>query len=152
MNLSEETKDRIKRLLELVGYDHRHWTRPVMYETCYQWIQELNPSQLEAMEISAGKAFRNLGFSSFEEYNYPEYDICNFTSDRKFDLIIADQVWEHLLYPYRAAKNVYNLLRPGGHFLVTTPFLIKVHPIPYDCTRWTETGLQYFLSEAGFPL
>lgn len=44
------------------------------------------------------------------------------------------------------------MLKPGGYFLVTTPFLIKVHPVPHDCTRWTETGIKYFLHEGGFPM
>ena len=42
------------------------------------------------------------------------------------------------------------MLRPGGHFLVTTPFLIRVHRIPIDCSRWTETGLKCLLVECGF--
>jgi hypothetical protein len=36
--------------------------------------------------------------------------------------------------------------------LITVPFLIRVHHCPVDCTRWTETGLKYFLAECGFPL
>jgi hypothetical protein len=42
------------------------------------------------------------------------------------------------------------MLRPGGHFLVTLPFLIKIHNHPIDCSRWTPTGLGYFLEECGF--
>jgi SAM-dependent methyltransferase len=72
--------------------------------------------------------------------------------DHQFDLIIANQVFEYVLWPYKAARNVCQMLKPGGYFLMTTPFLIRVHAIPYDCTRWTETGIKYFLSECGFPL
>ena len=43
------------------------------------------------------------------------------------------------------------MLEPGGHALVVTPFLYKVHNDPFDCTRWTETGLRTFLVRAGFP-
>ena len=39
--------------------------------------------------------------------NFPEYDICNEVyGNKKYDLIIADNVWEHLKYPYKATKNV----------------------------------------------
>ncbi len=68
----------------------------------------------------------------------------------KFDLVISEQVFEHLLRPYSAAKNVHTMLNPGGSFLITTPFLLKVHLYPEDCSRWTETGMKYFLAEAGF--
>jgi len=44
------------------------------------------------------------------------------------------------------------MLKPGGYFLITTPFFIKIHPHPNDCSRWTETGLKYFLAECGFPV
>ena len=69
--------------------------------------------------------------------------------DDTFDLIIAEQVFEHLLWPYRAARNVHRMLRPGGSFLITTPFLVKIHPVPNDCSRWTETGMKHLLAEAG---
>jgi len=142
----------LKKCAKLIKYDYRHWTRPVMYEHCLKMIKELNPKELDVLEISAGQVWQEVGFKSFTEANYPEFDICRDVLDREFDLIIADQVFEHLLWPYRAAANVCAMLKVGGYFLVTTPFLIKVHAIPHDCTRWTETGIKYFLSECGFPL
>jgi SAM-dependent methyltransferase len=145
-------KDTIKRLLSLVGYDHRLWARSVMYDRCFAMIRELKPAALDVLEISAGPAWRGLGFRSFTETQFPKFDICSERLDRQFDLIIADQIFEHLLYPYSAARNVHAMLRPAGHFLITTPFLIRVHREPQDCTRWTETGLRYFLAECGFPL
>lgn len=142
----------IKRVLGRVGYDARHWTRPVMYDTCSQWLAEFPLSQWDALEISAGWQWRTLPFKSFREANFPEYDVCDGPLPEQFDLVIADQVFEHLLWPYRAARHVYQMVRPGGYFLMTTPFLIRVHAIPHDCSRWTETGMKHFLAEAGFPL
>lgn len=148
---SEINKNRIKRLLNIVGYDYQHWTRTVMYRECTQILQDLNPASLDAMEISPGHQWQQMGFKSFTGAAYPEFDICEGTLDQKFDLIIADQVWEHLKWPYRATRNVLDMLRPGGYFLNTTPFLIRVHDIPIDCSRWTENGMRYFLTECGFP-
>ena len=67
-------------------------------------------------------------------------------------VVIADQVFEHLPWPYRAVQNVYQMVKPGGYFLISTPFLIRMHAVPIDCSRWTETGLKHFLAEGGFPL
>jgi SAM-dependent methyltransferase len=145
-------KKRIMRLLDRIGYDYRHWTRPVMYETCGSWIRELRPSELDVLEIAPGWMWQQFPFKSYTGAPYPEFDICRQKMDRKFDLIIADQVWEHLLWPIRATRHVFDMLRPGGHFLVTTPFLIRVHAVPVDCSRWTETGLKHFLAECGFPI
>lgn len=151
-DLFERNAEPIKRLLNMVGYDYRHWTRPVMYARCTAMLQALNPPQLDALEISAGQQWQTLGFKSFTEANFPQFDICQDVLGNTYDVIIADQVFEHLLWPYRAARNVYSMLKPGGVFLITTPFLIRVHAIPTDCTRWTETGLKYFLNECGFPM
>lgn len=145
------TPERAKKLLNAVGYDHTHWTRPVMYSECLKLLEPLNIPSMDAMEISAGQFWQKAGFRSFSEKNFPEFDICKDVLDQQFDIIIADQVFEHLPWPYRAAKNVHAMVKPGGYFLITTPFMIRVHDIPIDCTRWTETGLKYFLAECGFP-
>lgn len=150
--MKEETKARAKRLLEIVGYDYRHWTRPIMYQECTKLISGLQPNVLDVLEISPGWFWQQHEFKSFTGAPYPEFDICEDKLDRQFDLIIADQVWEHLLWPYKATQHVLEMLKPGGHFLVTTPFLIKIHAIPNDCSRWTEQGMKYFLAECGFPL
>jgi hypothetical protein len=71
----ERNAGEVKRLLNLVGYNYRHWTRPVMYERCREMLQELNPAQLDALEISAGQYWQTLGFKSFAEANYPQFDM-----------------------------------------------------------------------------
>jgi SAM-dependent methyltransferase len=144
--------EKVKRFLDLVHYDHEHWTRPVMHRECVKLLRDIGMEKLEVLEISAGGFWKTLPFKSFREANYPEFDICKDRLDGQFDLIIADQVFEHLLWPYRATRNVHSMLRSGGYFLVVTPFLIKYHPIPHDCSRWTETGMKYFLAECGFDL
>lgn len=151
-NLSDSTKSKMRELAESFGYDTRHWTRPVMYENCHKLLNNIGLERLDALEISAGSYFRELPFKSFTEANYPEFDVCEGILDKQYDLIIADQVFEHLLWPYRAARNVHAMLKPGGYFLNATPFMIKLHPQPHDCTRWSETGMQHFLHEAGFPM
>jgi SAM-dependent methyltransferase len=149
---NQTIKYRLKKLLNTIGYDFGYWNRTVMYEQCSTLINKLNPYNLDTLEISAGDVWKQTRFKSYTEMNYPEFDICNDTLEKKFDLIIADQVFEHLLYPYRAAKNVHKMLKPEGYFLITVPFLIKVHHLPHDCTRWTKTGIKYFLNECGFSL
>ncbi len=114
--------------------------------------QGLTLQSLKTLEIG-GTNWKDREFASYRSVDYPEYDICAGSLEvGGFDLVIAEQVFEHLLWPYRAARNVWEMLRPGGHFLATTPFLVKVHEYPVDCSRWTETGLKYLLAEGGFRL
>jgi SAM-dependent methyltransferase len=152
MNIFEKNKRLIKKFLDTVHYDYGHWARTVMYQECLKLVRELEPSRMEVLEISAGHVWRGLGFKSFTEANFPDFDVCSTTLPKTFDLIIADQVFEHLLWPYRAGKNVHAMLKPDGYLLVTTPFLIKVHEVPVDCSRWTELGMKHLLAECGFPI
>jgi SAM-dependent methyltransferase len=144
-------KERLRRALHVVGYDTADWMRIVMYGQCFAFIRALGAERLDVLEISAGPQWaREFAFRSYTATGYPEFDICAQTLPARFDLIIADQVFEHLKWPYRAARNVLAMLRPGGHFVVTVPFLVRVHRSPSDCTRWTEEGLSCFLQECGF--
>lgn len=144
-------KEKVRKGMRVVGYDTTDWIRSVMYQSCFEFVRTLDPSRLEVLEIAAGPQWaREFRFRRYEQTQYPGFDICADVLPRRFDLIIADQVFEHLRWPYRAGRNVWSMLKPGGHFIIVTPFLIKVHQSPIDCSRWTETGLSYLLQECGF--
>lgn len=118
-------------------------------------IRNLSPKKLKVAEIS-GKWGQMFDFQSYEQFRYPKYDICAgpYLSDegkpRKFDLILANQVWEHLDRPYAATRNVRRMLKKGGHFWVAVPFFIPFHAAPMDNSRWSARGLKNLLIEAGF--
>jgi SAM-dependent methyltransferase len=144
-------KERLRKGLSALGYETVDWVRVEMYRRCFAFISQLKPETLDVMEISAGNQWtREFNFHSFTDLRFPEFDICSETIDQQFDLIIADQVFEHLRCPYKAGRNVLAMLKPGGYFIIATPFLIRVHKSPIDCSRWTEDGLAYLLEECGF--
>lgn len=143
---------RAHRRLKRLGARDQQWLRVVMDEATYREVANLSPERRCVLEISGTQWRDRFTFASYQSVSYPEFDICEQRLDRKFDLIIAEQVFEHLRRPYRAARNVYEMLAPGGVFLITTPFLVRRHDMPDDCTRWTDSGLRYFLSECGFDL
>ena len=142
-------------IYRVTNYDHGQWSRVVLYRELFEYVRSINPGSLDVLEIAPGgpnSAWRALDFRRYESVDYPDFDICNDKLTEKFDLIIADQVFEHLLWPYRAARNVHAMLKDGGRFITTTPFLIRVHDVPVDCSRWTELGIKHLLAEAGFDL
>lgn len=147
-----QTRAKFRGFLNAVGYETADWCRVVMYRDCFAFIRSLEPSQLDVLEIAAGPQWRReFEFRSYTPTSFPGFDICKDVLDRHFDLIIADQVFEHLRWPYRAGRNVFQMLRPAGHFVIATPFLMRVHPSPSDYSRWTEEGLACLLQECGFP-
>jgi SAM-dependent methyltransferase len=139
-----------EKVASQLGYDKTHITRTVAYREIDAFLAGLPVGEMDALEIAAGWKWRDKGWASYTEMNWPDHDICNDVLDQRFDIAIADNVWEHLLHPYRAAGHVLEMLKPGGIFINITPFLIRRHPIPHDCTRWTELGMRHFLGDVGF--
>ena len=98
-----------------------------------------------------GNTWSRFGFGSYRCTSYPDYDVCSAPLEIEgFDLVIAEQVLEHVRLPSHAVSNVHQMLKRGGWFLVSTPFLLRVHAIPDDYNRWTEQGLKQLLIDGGF--
>jgi SAM-dependent methyltransferase len=117
-----------------------------------RFVRSLDFSSFHALEIS-GVKWEGFGFASYHSGRFPEYDVCERALKAgAFDIVIAEQVLEHVLWPYRAVRNVWQMLKPDGVFVITTPFLLRVHNCPVDCSRWTELGLKHLLAEGGFNL
>jgi len=142
---------KLKNTLAGIGFDTTDWLRVVMYRECFGFVESIRPETLDVLEISGGPQWRRaFKFGSYTSTEFPTFDICAQVLDRQFDLIIADQVFEHLPWPMRAGRNVHAMLRPGGYFIIATPFLVRMHEVPIDCSRWTPLGLSYLLQECGF--
>ncbi len=129
--------------------------RVVMQRVSRSWIRALNPGMVDAVELS-GAWGRGLPFRSYQSLPYSVYDPCKgpFLADDgqpvQVDMILANQVWEHVKRPYAATRNVHRMLRPGGWFWLATPFYLPYHAAPVDCSRWSAQGLANLLAEAGF--
>tara|TARA_R110000822_G_scaffold45541_7_gene121772 strand:+ start:1465 stop:1995 length:531 start_codon:yes stop_codon:yes gene_type:complete len=77
-------------------------------------------------------------------------DLCNDNSDKiqsnYFDSILCTEVLEHTLQPFKAADELYRIIKPGGKLYLTTPFNFRIHgPLP-DCWRFSEHGLRSIFS------
>jgi SAM-dependent methyltransferase len=130
-----------------------HWCRKVMNDTTRETVTALHTETLDALEISGGYWGEVCKWRTYESVKFPDFDLnYDVLPHKTFDFIFAEQVLEHIKYPYRAVRNVYRMLRSNGRFVVTTPFLIQVHGVPSDYTRWTEEGLKYLLEEGGFDV
>ncbi len=125
----------------------------MLNEAVSRHIASLDPSRRTAVEIS-GDAQARHGWESFTSLNYPEFDLCAPLVERQtFDVVICEQVIEHVLDPVAAVANLRGLCTPGGHVIVSTPFLIRVHELPmfgmHDYWRFTPRGLRTLLERSG---
>lgn len=68
--------------------------------------------------------------------------------DGSADCVICTEVLEHLPDPAACVAEGHRLLRPGGTFIASVPFLYPVHADPHDYQRFTAEGLRHLF--AGF--
>lgn len=144
-----------QRLFPEAASAAEHWQRKVMNDAVDRHIEALGPERLSAAEISgsnhAGKPWR-----SHVSLDFPEFDLCAPLAEgqQQFDVVICEQVLEHVPDPFLAARNLRELCVPDGHVIVSTPFLIRVHEMALihnmrDYWRFTPRGLRTLLERAG---
>ena len=66
------------------------------------------------------------------------------------DTVSSFQVMEHLPEPSDFLSECFRILKPGGNFFLTVPFMWHVHEAPHDYYRYTRHGLEYLLTKNGF--
>lgn len=126
------------------------YARFVMNQEISRRLTMLNREDLSALEIS-GKTYREAGWAEYRSTEYPQFDLCAVTSiERDYDVVLCEQVLEHVPDPIAAVQTLFKLVRPGGHLIVNTPFLIRIHEYPADYWRFTPQGLRRLLEHAGF--
>jgi SAM-dependent methyltransferase len=150
-------RDRRDRLLyPAAASGPEQWQRVAMNQAVDAHLASLGPPRCAAAEIS-GENHAAKPWKEYVSLAFPDFDLCSEPSeDRRFDVVICEQVIEHVVDPCMAAANLRRLCVPGGHIVVSTPFLVKVHELPaygmLDYWRFTPRGLQLLLEHAGLQV
>jgi SAM-dependent methyltransferase len=146
---------RTRLLLPEATSGREQWQRVVLMREVDAHIDALGPSDLVAAEIS-GASHAGRPWRRFASLDFPAFDLCAPLPEEHrgaYDVVICEQVLEHVVDPIAAARNLRGLCRPGGHVIVSTPFLIRVHELPAfampDFWRFTPRGLRRLLEQGG---
>lgn len=113
------------------------------------------PSDAFMLNIGAGDTQIDPRMKTLEIEAAPGIDFVGTATNLPFDadavdLIVTQEVLEHVDDPFRAACEIYRVLKPGGKAFVQLPFIIGYHPCPVDYWRFTEHGIEQLMSQAGF--
>lgn len=155
--LAGSVREKVRnRLLPEADSAADHWQRVVLNRALSQWIDALDPAACTAAEIS-GAAYADKPWRAHTGLDFPDFDLCApLEGHETYDVVICEQVLEHVVDPCTAAANLRGLCRPGGHVLVSTPFLVRVHELAAygmrDYWRFTPRGLGVLLERAGLEV
>lgn len=72
--------------------------------------------------------------------------------DATADTVLSTELMEHLPDPRAFLSEVARVLRPGGAFILSVPFLEPLHEEPRDFYRFTPYSLRLLLAEHGFEV
>jgi SAM-dependent methyltransferase len=72
--------------------------------------------------------------------------------DGSLDLILFQEVLEHVRRPLKSLREAHRALRPGGLLYVQLPFVIGYHPGPFDFWRFSREGIRAIVEDAGFEV
>ena len=69
-------------------------------------------------------------------------------SSESIDGALMSEVLEHIAEPQSAIDEVFRILKPGGQFIGSVPFLCQgIHADPHDYYRYTEPALRRMLGK-----
>lgn len=113
------------------------------------FLAQLPVAELDAVECSSD-TYVDLGWRRHDVLRYPGFDLTDPPADvPTYDVVLCEQVLEHVTDPWAAARTLRQLCRPGGWVIVSTPFLLKIHEAPGDYWRFTPDGLRLLLEAQG---
>jgi SAM-dependent methyltransferase len=148
------TQAEIERLLAGLGAGNDAYRTPYYAEIARYLDQNRRTSEQRIAEFGAASngVIRGLmnafGYDDYTHLPYPKYDLLELSnvSRASFDVVILEQVLEHLPNPFRAAERLFRVLAPGGIAIVPTVLLYPMHYIDardkQDFFRYTPLGLR----------
>lgn len=116
------------------------------------------PYKKYLLENSAITAYVGLDIENALEYKTgikPDHTWDGITmpfGDNSFDCAFGTEVLEHCPFPNITLKEVNRVLKPGGVFFFTVPFIWPLHEVPYDEFRYTPFSMERLLKDAGFSV
>ena len=125
---------------------------------------------LKVLDVGAGdkpykKYFNNANYEScdskeaLEEINLSKNQehtfYCDITkniprNDETYDIVVCNQVFEHINEPQKAANEIYRVLKKNGEFYMSVPQCQGVHMEPHNYFNFLNYGIKYILLKSNF--
>lgn len=117
----------------------------------------LLPDKFVGLNVGAGKTrlhpnIKNLELEPGNDIDYVG-SVNEIPCDKNsFDVVIAQEVLEHVVSPSLAITEIFRVLKVGGYVYLQLPFIIGYHPCPNDYWRFTHQGVAELLDPSKFKV
>src|SRR5476651_1327665 len=81
-----------------------------------------------------------------------DFDSKTTLPDNYADIVLSNQVLEHVDTPSGYLREALRILKPGGSIILTTHGYWFYHPTPNDYWRWTSAGLRKTVEAESFTI
>lgn len=72
--------------------------------------------------------------------------------DNMFDSVLASEVFEHVFTIDDILQEIRRTMKAWWKLLITIPFAIHEHEVPYDFARYTSYGIKAILERNGYKI
>jgi 2-polyprenyl-3-methyl-5-hydroxy-6-metoxy-1,4-benzoquinol methylase len=102
----------------------------------------------ESLDVLQNK-YNNVDYLCALDAPFKDYSLA---VTKKYSLVLATEVLEHVSDWYAAFANIASVMEPGGYALLTAPFFYPLHEEPYDFCRPTVHQFEKVSRSAGLEV
>ena len=113
-------------------------------------MERLVKQYADGLILDCGAGRRPVYFANVINYEIVDYDSTDVLGvgeklpfiDDTFDAVISVAVLEHVRDPFRCAREIARVLKPGGELYACVPFLQPLHGYPHHYFNATPQGIR----------
>ena len=113
------------------------------------------PSEMRARWNITDAGKRPVSYDHVVNYEIVAYDTTDVVgvgeelpfADESFDAVISNAVLEHVKDPFRCAREIARVLKPGGELFCAVPLLQPLHGYPHHYYNMTAQGLRNLFAD-----
>jgi SAM-dependent methyltransferase len=130
-----------------------HNRSPQIREAVHRCLNQIG-SGGRGLDVGAGSSQLHPALITVDLVPGPAIDVCASAErlpfpDGTFDVVVSQELLEHVRDPFRAMQEMRRVLKEGGVVYCQVPFIIGYHPGPTDFWRFTRQGIRELVERAG---
>lgn len=118
----------------------------------WKHVGKMNSGKPLVIDVGSGPERLGKELVNLDVFPFPEVDIVSDATALPFatgsvDGAVSESVFEHVPRADLVAREMVRVLKPGGYFYVSAPFIHPYHASPDDFNRWTVSGLKFLFTD-----